>query len=218
MPLFKQYARNIDSGIYVIWGLFAVVGLCSAYFHATLSLAGQLLDELAILWLLAFAFGMWLPRRYYPDFMKNNRKLFKWFMVCVSVVASLLALLYPWINSFALMAVGIPTLMMLSKELSRCRVKRVRQLGWRCGICSIAAITAWVADRIFCDTWMDVNMPYLHGVWHILIAIASYTLCILFAYFDAADEHEHLQPVLKYWPKDEFDTWGIPYIQLKNCE
>lgn len=71
--LFYQYAQSINRGVYVIWGLFAVVGICSAYFHATLSLLGQLLDELSILWLIAAAFGMWVPRRYYPVWLKGDR-------------------------------------------------------------------------------------------------------------------------------------------------
>lgn len=62
----------------MIWFLFAVVGLTSAYFHATLSLLGQLLDELSILWLLSAAFGMWLPRQRYPKLFKGQpHSLFK---------------------------------------------------------------------------------------------------------------------------------------------
>lgn len=69
---------------------------------------------------------------------------------------------------------------------------------------------------MFCETWSNYNLPYLHGVWHILIAIASYTVCVLFAYFDAIHEYENLHPVIKFWPKDQYETYGIPYIELKN--
>lgn len=50
-----------------------------------------------------------------------------------------------------------------------------------------------------------------------MIAIASYTVCVLFAYFDAIYEYEDLRPVIKYWPRDNFETYGIPYIELKNA-
>ena len=46
MYLHKPYAVSIGPGINIIWFLLMVVGASSAYFHATLSLLGQLLDEI----------------------------------------------------------------------------------------------------------------------------------------------------------------------------
>lgn len=85
----------------------------------------------------------------------------------------------------------------------------------RCCFVWAAAVTSWILDRMFCETWSAYNLPYLHGVWHILIAIASYTVCVLFAYFDAIHEYEDLRPVIKFWPNDL--EHGIPYIELKNA-
>lgn len=73
--LSHNYANNVSRGIYMIWFLLAIVGLTSAYFHATLSLLGQLLDELSILWLLSAAFGMWLPREWYPELFRGKLSL-----------------------------------------------------------------------------------------------------------------------------------------------
>lgn len=47
------------------------------------------------------------------------RRKFKQLMMAVSLVASFAACIYPWINSFALMSLGIPTFALLTKELKR---------------------------------------------------------------------------------------------------
>ena len=53
----------MDASINAVWVLLAVVGLGSIYFHSTLSFAGQLIDELAIAWVLLVGFAIWTPKR-----------------------------------------------------------------------------------------------------------------------------------------------------------
>lgn len=48
--LFKDYGKHVHPGIHIVWIMLIVVGISSAYFHATLSLVGQLLDEISIIW------------------------------------------------------------------------------------------------------------------------------------------------------------------------
>eukprot|EP01051_Picozoa_sp_SAG22_P016918 SAG22_NODE_2495_length_2512_cov_1.362619_2_plen_270_part_00 len=53
--LFRRYARGVTPHTYVLWVLMVAAGLGSGWFHAALSHAGQLVDELAVLWLIFYA-------------------------------------------------------------------------------------------------------------------------------------------------------------------
>lgn len=92
---------------------------------------------------------------------------------------------------------------------------RVYRLGLRCGAMWILSVTCWLNDRLFCDTWLNLNFPYLHALWHLFIFIASYTAAVLFAYFAVQDEKPQQLPVLKYWPRDDFEL-GIPYVTIRS--
>ena len=78
MHLHRPYAVAMGPGIHIIWLLLIIVGASSAYFHATLSLLGQLLDEIAILWVIMAGFAMWYPKAAMPQSLrdKEGRKTF----------------------------------------------------------------------------------------------------------------------------------------------
>jgi len=210
--LFRPYGQIFNQGIHIIWGMLIVVGICSAYFHATLSLLGQLLDELAILWVVATAFALWFPSRYLPNYFRRKRYAFQCFILGAAVVTSALALVQPAMNAFVLMMLGLPALYLMISELNGCTNSRVLRLGTRCGGIWVLAVFCWVKDKMFCD----LDFPYLHAFWHVLIFIASYTACVLFAYFDAQNRIPEKNPELKFWPSDNFEFLGVPYVGLSE--
>ena len=59
-------------GIICMWLLLWVVGLTSTYFHATLSLLGQLLDEISVLWVLMAGMAFWFPEPLIPQLIKSS--------------------------------------------------------------------------------------------------------------------------------------------------
>jgi len=215
MHLFRDYGRFVNPGIHLIWFLLMVVGISSAYFHATLSLLGQLLDELAILWVLMVGFCLFFPRRYFPNVFKNNRKWFSLFTIFPTLIITGLAVVHPAANAFALMSLGIPAFGFLFVELKRTRSPRVYRLGLRSTAVWLLAVTCWLNDRLLCDVWMNLNFPYLHALFHLLIFIASYTMAVLFAYFSVKEEKPQQTPILKYWPRDDFEL-GIPYVTIRS--
>jgi len=218
MHLHTSYAKHCGKGINIIWLLLIIVGLSSAYFHATLSLLGQLLDELAILWVIMACYWLWYPQSALPSGWKNipdGRRKFSNIFIVFAVLTTFLGFIQPVVNAFCLLLLCIPTLVLMVMQFKEEQTPRMNNLARRSvGIWGLA-VTAWVNDRFFCPYWSSVGFPYLHGVWHITIFLASYSAIVIFAYFDVKHHRLDKHPTLKYFP---LDTWefGVPFVFVQD--
>ena len=69
------YLSLLSSFCFVWHATFTFSFFCigSVYFHATLSLVGQLVDEIAILWVVLTAVAVWYPPRLLPVSLQHRR-------------------------------------------------------------------------------------------------------------------------------------------------
>ena len=135
-------------------------------------------------------------------------------MLFIAIITTFLGFLEPSINAFVLISLGVPSASMMVYNVTKEEDTRVISLGKRSVVLWIAAVLCWVSDRFWCNMWLRIGFPYLHGFWHILIFFASFKGVVLFAYYDVKNNH-HLDKVLiRYWPSDTFE-YGIPYVKLK---
>ena len=102
------------------------------------------------------------------------------------------------VNAFILLLLGVPTMLLLVYELRLEYCDAVVRLGHRTIVLWVLAVICWVTDRVFCSWCATIGFPYLHAAWHLLIFLASYPACVLFAYFQAKKNSGGPVPILRY--------------------
>uniref|UniRef100_A0A8D0WWJ8 Alkaline ceramidase n=1 Tax=Sus scrofa TaxID=9823 RepID=A0A8D0WWJ8_PIG len=192
-------------------------GLFSMYFHMTLSFLGQMLDEIAILWLLASGYSIWMPRCYFPAFLGESRSQFICLVITATVVSTFLSFLRPTINAYALNIISLHIVYIVFQEYKKTRNKELRHVIEVSVIFWAFALTSWVSDRLLCSFWQWINFSYLHSIWHVLISITFPYGMVTMALVDARYEMPHETLKIRYWPRD---TWpvGLPYLEVTDDE
>ncbi|KAK7798955.1 hypothetical protein U0070_014586 [Myodes glareolus] len=192
MFLMHPYAQKRTWAIYGVSVLFMVIGLFSMYFHMTLSFLGQLLDEISILWLLASGYSVWMPRCYFPKFIKGNRYYFSCLVVMTTIISTFLTTSNGDLRHLIEMSVIL----------------------WA------AALTSWISDRVLCSFWQRIHFSYMHSIWHVLISITFPYGIVTMALLDAKYEMPGQTLKVHYWPRDSWFI-GLPYVEIqdndKNC-
>uniref|UniRef100_A0A8D1V0V7 Alkaline ceramidase n=4 Tax=Sus scrofa TaxID=9823 RepID=A0A8D1V0V7_PIG len=217
MFLMHPYAQKRSRYVYVVCTLFMIIGLFSMYFHMTLSFLGQMLDEIAILWLLASGYSIWMPRCYFPAFLGESRSQFICLVITATVVSTFLSFLRPTINAYALNIISLHIVYIVFQEYKKTRNKELRHVIEVSVIFWAFALTSWVSDRLLCSFWQWINFSYLHSIWHVLISITFPYGMVTMALVDARYEMPHETLKIRYWPRD---TWpvGLPYLEVTDDE
>ncbi|XP_012501658.1 PREDICTED: alkaline ceramidase 1 [Propithecus coquereli] len=215
MFLMHPYAQKRSCYIYGISGLFMLVGLFSMYFHMTLSFLGQLLDELAILWLLGGCYSIWMPRCYFPAFLAGSRPQFIRLVFITTMVSTFLSFLRPTVNAYALNSIALHILYIVVQEYKKSTNKELRHLIEVSVVLWALALASWLSDRLLCSFWQRIHFFYLHSIWHVLMSF-TFPYCIVsLALVDASYEMPGETLKIRYWPQD---TWpvGLPYIEVQR--
>ncbi|KAK1152403.1 alkaline ceramidase 1-like isoform X1 [Acipenser oxyrinchus oxyrinchus] len=214
MYLLHPYARERTRAVHLVWLMMMVVGVFSTYYHMTLSYMGQLLDELAILWVLAIGYTLWFPRRLFPTFIRS-RSQFACLVFLAATISTLSSFAKPTVNAYALNCVSLHILYILQLELRSCSDPRIHRLALITVAWWALAISCWLSDRLLCSFWKRIHFCYLHSFWHVLISVASAHGSALFAYFDAQSEIPEAKPELRYWPENRWNL-GMPYLSVRE--
>lgn len=215
MRLLRSCGNKQKLGFFGIWISIMFIGLSSAYFHATLSLLGQFLDELGILWLYCAAFWIFYPKKMFPKILIGNRKRLGLFCLAVAVFGTGLSIVNPIWNAFALMSLCIPSVIVLALKIAASGNPRVKRLGLVVWVVWSLALICWINDKVFCDVWRRIGFPYLHALWHAFMAVTCCFGCVLFSYFRMKEDFPDGKTVLMFWPNDEW-VFGLPYAVLKE--
>lgn len=171
---FLNYPNSLS-----LWMLMAAIGVSSAYFHATLSELGQILDEEAIL-----LFAIWL-------------ELNMGFKVSLILLSVAVLTIWPSINRFYLAVI-------VCYQLSRYYWNpkhhhlELKNLYYTSLVVFAVAGICWIVDMVLCHHLLIS----LHWVWHLLTAFGLY-YCIVYLEADrlihvAQSDHNHSQIKWRY--------------------
>lgn len=140
----------------MLWLQVTFVGIGTSAFHGTLTLGGQLLDEISIVLFLATAGSILLNiRPFYSRLMHTG------LVVCM--------LVHPSTNCYALFGVGL--LVAWPMTVRFCSVSNMIYRLKILAMCvlTIAGIVCWCFDKFDC-----AGEGYLHAVWHLIMILVAW--------------------------------------------
>ena len=148
------------------------IGVSSFYFHASLSLLGQLLDEFFIMYSIAIT----------SHYINNNIYNFcnKYLLACINFIQIILLFLFPELNRLFLFGYGFYSLIILNHiknniiHESNNNIVIAENLFFLSVIC-------WLID------FMCVFTFNFHSLWHILIGLTGYHI-----FFSLGTIHKYL--------------------------
>mmetsp|Transcript_29901 Transcript_29901/g.47528 ORF Transcript_29901/g.47528 Transcript_29901/m.47528 type:complete len:246 (-) Transcript_29901:168-905(-) len=174
------------SDVKLIFVLIVLIGAGSTYFHSTLSVFGQIMDEMSIIWLTLYSALLVIPPNQYRLLVASAfmRSVFVAF-ICATTMLGLLLPVVSHIFVLACAPFGLYNHVQAFRKSKNVVAKAKFRLALKF---FTAAWACWLTDRFFCSKIQWLRAEYgvalqLHACWHILIAIVAYILigvCLAF--------------------------------------
>lgn len=157
VTLFNFFNLNYhEKYYYSVYLIHLLIGIFTIYFHGTLSLMGQLLDEFSI-FVLILLFDI-----------EHMQHFFKKFIICFFVFFFIRS----DFNRFLLFAYGFYRSRYLFMDYFNNPYNKLKKLFEYGVLALFSGIFCWILDLFFCDNLYI----HLHWVWHILSGYSLYLL------------------------------------------
>uniref|UniRef100_A0A0R3RUC0 Alkaline ceramidase n=1 Tax=Elaeophora elaphi TaxID=1147741 RepID=A0A0R3RUC0_9BILA len=218
--LIRPYIETVNWIVIMPHILLSVNGIASSYYHATLNLFGQLVDEISILWLLMMCLAAYFPVfSFYPQQYHKYVGRVRWVIAAMTIVVSAFCFVKPSLNALVLMLWSIPSIAIIHHEAANAGIPEIADFPRKISTLWTAASICWISDRIFCDFWLLLGTPYFHALFHLLSSLAAYNVFIMFSLIDIrrrSDKHQYSYRI-KHFPEKRLIS--LPYIVLNlDCK
>ncbi|KAF2357921.1 Ceramidase, partial [Trinorchestia longiramus] len=212
MQLWDSFTMKVSLGPKIFLWIMALTGLASTYFHWTLSLLGQFLDEVLIIWNLCVAYNFFLPNKYRPAVY--NGTMSHVLSAGVAILLTLCWFISPSINTFWLIIFYLPLLCVQITECLMAKKSYFLRLNRIAIATSLTALFFWMLDQWMCDTWIELEIPGLHNIWHLLSPFAVYISITAFAYKKVKVDFPNVKASIRFSPSR---ILGLPYVLCEDC-
>uniref|UniRef100_A0AC34R3C2 Alkaline ceramidase n=1 Tax=Panagrolaimus sp. JU765 TaxID=591449 RepID=A0AC34R3C2_9BILA len=140
----------------------------------------------------------------------------RWTIVGFTVLISGLCFIRPNLNALALMSYSVPSIFVIYYEGSNTGIPATLTTTWRIFVLWAIASTCWFSDRLLCDVWLYLGVPYLHAIFHLISSVAGYHVFVMFSLVDIKrrDTEHKFNPVIRHFPIDKATWYTVPYITL----
>lgn len=165
----KISCKNYDQKLF---SMLLFTGCCSFYFHATLSLLGQIMDELSILFVLSQSLLL---------LYKKNYKIV-YTIYILTFIFTIIMCTIPQLNIPILFSYGM--FMWRNMETKLIYHKKDKIILWyNTKILFFVSLLCWFTDKFLCEVW-PISELYLHAWWHIIIGITAYYAIFIGLYIE----------------------------------
>jgi hypothetical protein len=191
--------HKLEPNLYLVWILIILVGLGSVWFHGSLSVAGQISDEVPIVTLILVIIMVSSGTQKHREWVLDAHVLlrsFVWFFV--------FCLFFPVLSHLIVIPIIPLGVFKYVKDYRNASPHpSFRTVFWTSIGTYSTATGSWILDRVACEQVTQLSTKLLgfplqlHAVWHVCIGLTFWIVIGLFLMMRAKRERPEVQIDLK---------------------